>query len=102
ILFHLGTFLSFLLYILSLFSVIALFPDWLNLLIALFLGVTTLCGIILFINRLTNKNLHYLANGDDYLSNALTTLFQLATALFVGSFLLNDQPEYVYYIVASL
>lgn len=101
ILYHLGTFLSFLLYILSLFSFFKLFPHWLYIVIVIFLSATTLCGIVLFFKRLSNKNLHNLTNKDDYLSNGFTTFFQLVTALFVGSLLCPIQADlfvYLYYI----
>lgn len=83
ILFHTGIFLSFLLYILSLFNLNQYYPQWLNLLLGLYILVGAVCGIILLIKRLVNKNLHNLANPDDYISNILATMFQLVTAFFL-------------------
>lgn len=83
ILFHTGIFLSFLLYLLSLFNLNQYYPQWLNLLLGLYLLVGSICGISLLIKRLVNKNLHSLANPDDYISNILATLFQLFTALYL-------------------
>lgn len=83
IIFHIGIFISLLLYILSLFNLNQYYPAWLNWILAAYLCVGTICGICLFIKRLVNKNLHSLANADDYISNCLATLLQLTTALFL-------------------
>lgn len=85
-LFHIGTFSCFLLFILSFFN---FFNQWLSsdafihYLIPIFLAVTATSGICLFVKRLVNKDLHALTNPDDYLSNAFTTLFQVATVLYL-------------------
>lgn len=85
-LFHIGTFSSFLIFILSFFK---FFNQWLiqdagiHYLISALLAVTAVCGICLFVKRLVNKNLKYFTNPDDYLSNAFTTLFQIATCLYL-------------------
>lgn len=86
ILFHIGIFTSLLVFILSFFN---FFNQWLctdkciHYLIPVITAVGTLSGICLFIKRLINKNLHNLTNLDDFLSNGFTTLFQLATTLFL-------------------
>lgn len=85
-LFHMGTFSCFLIFILSFFR---FFNNWLindafiHYIIPLFVAVTSIAGISLFIKRLINKDLHALTNPDDYLSNAFTTLFQIATLLYL-------------------
>lgn len=85
-LYHIGTFSCFAVFILSFFN---FFNEWLcndnfiHLIIPVFLICTTTAGICLFIKRLINKDLHNLTNPDDYLSNAFTTLFQLATLLYL-------------------
>lgn len=85
-LFHIGTFSCFLLFILSFFD---FFNNWLindaciHYLIPAFIAVTSVAGLSLFVKRLANKNLHALTNPDDYLSNAFTTLFQTATFCYL-------------------
>jgi len=106
ILYHLGTFLSLLLFVLSLFNLNAYYPQWLNLLLAACLLVSGICGIVLLIKRFVNKNLHSLANPDDYLSNLFTTLLHLATVIYLlhgcscacGCTL----APYIYYITATV
>lgn len=81
--YHLGTFLSLLLFVLSLFNLNDYYPEWLNIVLAACLLVSGICGIVLLIKRFVNKNLHSLANPDDYLSNLFTTLLHLATVLYL-------------------
>ncbi|MBO4645859.1 MAG: hypothetical protein J5642_05030 [Bacteroidales bacterium] len=102
IIFHLGIFLSFLLYILSLFGVNDFYPEWLNIVLGLCVSVSALCGVLLLIKRLINKNLNSLANPDDYLSNLFTTLFQCGTALFLLTAGENGTISAVYYILCTL
>lgn len=100
--FHLGTFLSFLLYILSLFNLNAYYPVWLCVVIGLCLCVSGACGIAMLFKRILDRNLRALANPDDFLSNIFTTLFQLATAFFL---LFASQCcciETLYYVVCTL
>ncbi|MEG1556715.1 MAG: hypothetical protein RR356_08340, partial [Bacteroidales bacterium] len=86
IFYHIGTFFSFFIFILSFFP---FFNHWLiqdqfiHYLIPVFLIVTCLCGFIFFIKRMVKKSLKGFTNPDDYLSNAFTTLFQLATLLYL-------------------
>jgi len=85
-LFHVGTFSSFLLFFLSFFN---FFNEWLkddrfiHYLIPLFLLVTFISGTLLFLKRFFNKDLRALSNIDDYLSNVFTTLFHLFTLLYI-------------------
>ncbi len=102
ILYHLGTFLSLLLFVLSLFNLNAYYPQWLNLLLAACLLVSGICGIVLLIKRFANKNLHSLANPDDYLSNLFTTLLHLATACYLAFAGCCCSVFYIYYISATL
>ena len=102
ILYHLGTFLSLLLFVLSLFNLNAYYPQWLSLLLAACLLVSGICGIVLLIKRFVNKNLHSLANPDDYLSNFFTTLLHFATACYLTFAGCCCSVSYIYYISATL
>lgn len=100
--YHCGTFLSILLYFLSLFELNIWYPEWLNLALALCLCASTICGVLLLIKRFVNKNLHSLANPDDYLSNLFTTLFQCVSVAFLLTGGMSDTWLAVYYIVTSV
>lgn len=100
--FHCGTFLSFLLYILSLFNLNAYYPEWLSLVLALCLCVSVLCGLMMLVKRLVNANLRALANPDDYLSNFFTTLFQCATVIYLLFASCCGATEIIYYVCCSI
>lgn len=104
ILFHIGIFSSFLIFILSFFN---FFNQWIindhgiHYLLPLLTAAGAIAGLSLFIKRLINRNLRNLTNPDDYFSNAFTTLFQLATTLYL---LLPSCTGIVniYYIMVSI
>ena len=102
IVYHLGTFLSLLLFVLSLFNLNAYYPQWLSLILAACLLVSGVCGTVLLIKRFVNKNLHSLANPDDYLSNFFTTLLHFATACYLVFAGCCCSVPYIYYISATL
>jgi hypothetical protein len=102
IIYHLGTFLSLLLFVLSLFNLNAYYPQWLSLILAACLLVSGVCGTVLLIKRFVNKNLHSLANPDDYLSNFFTTLLHFATACYLAFAGCCCSVPYIYYISATL
>ena len=102
IIYHIGTFLSLLLFVLSLFNLNAYYPQWLSLILAACLLVSGVCGIGLLVKRFINKNLHSLANPDDYLSNFFTTLLHFATACYLAFAGCCGAVPYIYYISASL
>lgn len=102
IIYHLGTFLSLLLFVLSLFNLNVYYPQWLNLALAACLLVSGICGTVLLIKRFVNKNLHSLANPDDYLSNFFTTLLHFATACYLAFAGCCCSVPYIYYISATL
>ena len=84
-LFHIGTFLCLLIFLLSLFP---FFNRWiegstLRFIIAAALAVTCVCGYILLIRRAISKDLKGFSNPDDYISNALTSTFQLFTVFYL-------------------
>ena len=104
IIFHLGTFLSLLIFVLSFFT---FFNDFLTLypivswIATGCLGISAICGISLFIKRIFNSRLRILSNPDDFISNALTTLFHIVTLLYL---LFQPQPYILtlYYIEAAI
>lgn len=104
IIYHLGTFLSLLLFILLLIPPVKewLFPmEWLCALLAACLCVSAICGIVLFFKRVVKKEMRELSHGDDFLSNLSTTLFQAMTMLllcFLGG---SGWVEAVYYVVCA-
>lgn len=103
-LFHIGTFVSLLLFVLSFFPFFNEWiagPDKIHLIIPVFLIVTCSCGYILLLRRAFSKDLKPLSNPDDYISNIMTSTFQLMTLLYL--FL----PAYpcvhtIYYIICIL
>jgi hypothetical protein len=96
IIYHSGTFLSLLLFFPLLMNYS--FTTWFSMILSLFLLVSFGFGCGLFLKRLTKKGLRDLSSPDDYISNALVTLFQLMTifVLHIPSFV----P--VYYIFSAL
>ena len=87
IIFHLGTFLSILLFFPLILGIS--FSNWFAIIVSLFLLVSSGFGLGLFFKRIIKKGLRNLSNPDDYISNALVTLFQLMTifVLYLHSFI---------------
>lgn len=85
-LFHIGTFSCFLIWILSFFP---FFNEWLqsgtciHLIIPAILAITCISGYILLFKRIFSKSLKGWSNPDDYISNAVTSTFQLMTILYL-------------------
>lgn len=99
--YHIGTFVSLLLYVFFLLNIliqIAL-PQWLVWILVAGLLVSSICGFSLLLKRLLLKSMRNLSNLDDYLSNLLVTLFQLFTLL---NLICGTCIEPVYYIIASI
>lgn len=96
ILYHLGTFLAIFIF----FIILAGYnlTGVIKTVVSGFLAVTTVSGLWILFNRAVSRALRSLSNPDDYISNALVTLFQGATiaAMFLASFL----PAY--FILVSL
>lgn len=102
-LFHLGIFTSFLVFLLSFFP---FFNRWievstLRLIIAAALAVTCLSGYILLFRRALSKDLKGFSTPDDFISNALTSTFQLFTLLHLV-WPTNGVVTALYYIVCAL
>lgn len=102
-LFHIGIFTSFLVFLLSFFP---FFNRWievstLRLIIAAVLVVTCLSGYILLFRRALSKDLKGLSTPDDFISNALTSTFQLFTILHLV-WPTNGVVTALYYIACAL
>jgi nitrate reductase gamma subunit len=99
IFFHVGTFISLLVLVLSFFFQPADCPQKLLLFICLGLALGAACGYTLLIKRLMVGKLRKLSHPDDFLSNALTTLFQILTVSYL---LLPEWFTAAYYVSASI
>ena len=78
IVFHLGIFLSLLLFILLMIPPVEawLFSlEWLCALLAACLCVSTVCGFVLFFKRIIKKEMRELSHLDDFVSNLSTTIW---------------------------
>lgn len=96
ILYHLGTFLSILLFFL-IWTHLPL-PLYLLLFLSGFLVVSAGCGIGILCKRSFRSELRALSNPDDYLSNILVTLFQTGTLFTL--YLPGLRP--VYFLLAAI
>jgi hypothetical protein len=99
IFFHVGTLISLLLWIAFFFVSPLSVPFLWMMLIITVLTVSAISGYLLLIKRLIVKKLRNLSNWDDYLSNFLTTFFQIMT---VSYFVLPQWFITIYYISAIL
>ena len=79
IIYHMGTFLALLIFFPLLLGM--QFNTLFSIIVSLFLLASFGFGLGLFIKRVTKKGLRDLSSPDDYISNALVTLFQLMTIL---------------------
>jgi hypothetical protein len=97
IIYHLGTFLSLLLF----FVLITGFPslnDPLKSIFSVLLFFSFFAGFAILIKRIINKDLKSLSGLDDYISNGVTSLVQLFTAVY----LLVPDAETFYYLAVAL
>ena len=79
IIYHIGTFLSIIIFFIYLFDFnIGGWTCWIAVGI---LAVSGLCGFGILIKRIMKHELRSLSNPDDYISNILVTAFQVITAL---------------------
>ena len=90
IFYHLGTFLSFILFFFILTG--ALPTGWISAIIAAFLLISALSGLAILIKRIIKEELKSLSTPDDFISNILVTLFQLTTLAII--FYLTVLPSY--------
>jgi nitrate reductase gamma subunit len=109
ILFHIGIFISLLLFVFTFFNKIGIWLFaywWIPICIICFLLISFSCGLFLFFKRLFSKKIRHLSNLDDYFSEIIVTLFQFATMLLL-LFTTFQLPHYfyivcLYYVIASL
>lgn len=99
IVFHIGTFLSLLLFPIVLFiQKILEYSFVLSGILAAILALGALSGAGILIKRLLNKNLKAISGADDYISNILTTSAQGVSACL----LLTGLGEGIYFVVFIL
>ena len=98
ILFHIGTFICLAFFVLSFFVSPDLFPCWLKIALIGIIGVGTVSGFALFIKRFIIAKVRNLSNPDDYISNLLTTLAQVASLLYIY----GECFAIYYYCIVSL
>ncbi|MBN1633678.1 MAG: hypothetical protein JW917_05895, partial [Ignavibacteria bacterium] len=96
ILYHFGTFISFVLYFLFLFNI--RFPLTLKWVLIFVLIVSGVNGLGIFLKRISAKKIRRLSNPDDFISNLLVTMFQIFTLIM----LLIESVSTFYFICASL
>lgn len=96
LLYHLGTFLAIILFVFNLFFFTP--EGWFSILIIAMLIVSITSGIGILVKRMLKKELRDLSNPDDFVSNFLVTVFQLATLLiFIDRAFIP-----VYFVVAGI
>ncbi len=96
ILYHIGTFCSFILFMLILFGIEP--GSTINHILTLLFLASGTSGAAILIKRIANQELRALSNPDDFISNILVTAFQLTTALM----LTNPSVMPYYHIIAAL
>ncbi|MDR2011027.1 MAG: hypothetical protein LBQ22_11180 [Bacteroidales bacterium] len=98
-LFHIGTFAGFILFVTWFFVNPEQFPYWLTICSSIILAIGAVSGISLFVKRILFKKMRELSNPDDFLSNIFTTLFQVATLAYL---MLGYDFAIPYYIITSM
>ena len=97
IIYHVGTFLSILIFLLIWAG--AKLPEIVWVLFAAALSASVLCGVGMLVKRGINKGLRELSNPDDYISNILVTGSQAITILVL---LFPDRFTAVYYLFTGV
>ena len=96
LMYHFGTFLSIFLFLFLFTGIeISTVIVWC---ISAFLSLSVISGLGILFKRILKKNLRYLSNPDDFISNILVTLFQIFTIIVV----LFNEAHQIYYISVSL
>lgn len=96
ILFHIGAFVSLLLFVMNLIGIYFNLSIMIWLLTGL-LSVTSICGLYILVARIFNKVQQQISNPDDYISNFLVTTFQILTIL-----MLHFEFHEIYFVFVSL
>ena len=104
VIFHLGTFTALLLFVVFFFVSPMFFREYLALAILILLlsfglSLSVICGFILFLKRIFSEKLRALSTIDDYLSELITTGFQLLTGFYL---IFGENFAMYYYILASI
>jgi predicted neutral ceramidase superfamily lipid hydrolase len=105
LLYHMGTFLSLLLFF---FIISDLMPrGWLATTLAAFLCISAISGFGILVKRIVKKELSSLSNPDDFISNFLVTIFQLMTIVVISPLLLVPSSPFPavlpsYYLIFTL
>ncbi len=81
ILYHLGTFLSLILFFLNVLGINL--TNYLIIPIAVFLIISGICGVSILIKRIFKSELNSLSNVDDYISNVIVNVFQFVTIYYL-------------------
>lgn len=92
-LFHIGTFLCLALFLFNLFEVE--YNYTLKIIISVIILLSGISGLFILIKRIVKTELRSLSNADDYISNVIVTLFQLATIMFLFV------PNSLYYVISG-
>lgn len=103
ILYHIGTFITLPLFVVfMILSVSGMsVPEGfygISLVISIVLFATSLSGLIILLKRIFSKELKSFSGPDDYISNIITTLAQLATALYI----VTSTAGAFYFVVMAL
>ncbi len=96
VIYHIGTFIAIILFFVFFLS--ENINEMMTVPFAIFLFLSSLCGIIILMKRIFDKKLRKLSNPDDYISNMLVTGFQAAS----GIVLLTPSTYPVYMVITSL
>lgn len=96
IIFHLGTFLSILMFFVFISGLKVLHP--INYFISTSLIISGICGIGILLKRVFTPKLRALSNPDDYISNIIVTVFHFATSLLA----ISASGEIFYFLTTSL
>ncbi|PKO99493.1 MAG: hypothetical protein CVU13_05295 [Bacteroidetes bacterium HGW-Bacteroidetes-8] len=99
-LYHVGIFSSLLFFvwvIVTLFVPITL-PSLVSIGLVILLSLSSLAGFSILIKRVISKELRYLSCADDYISNFLTTISQVAAILYI----LVPGSQVIYFIIMAL
>lgn len=99
LLFHLGVFLSFPVFVLMIISPkILFFSQYLTAIISLFLLISSFSGLFILFKRFFKRDIRAISGADDYISNGLTTI-----SLFMSSIvLLTETIVPLYFVFYSI
>lgn len=97
LLYHGGTFLAILLFLITFFNLN--FPEWFKYSASGLMLLSSLSGFGILMKRISKSMMRKLSNTDDYLSNFLVSSFQMLT---VWLLLVDGTNQMGYYLLASV